>query len=157
MSLYSSALQDWHFLDKIYVAHLNDIQYNATNQRFWLQYREHTTPTFGAVDAHLITPSKTLEERASCHNLIPIRCWVNLTHSNTYIHGPSEFAMVRGCKIFDRISQDDWNALVAKFSMFVNKVSKFDLPTYTIYVDHSVHSIFHGMAAASHCNALQPP
>jgi hypothetical protein len=147
MSLYPSALQDVCFLVKFYVAHLNDVWYNATNQHFWLQYRKHTAPTFGTVYAHLITPSNTLEERALHHNLVPIRCWVNLTHGNTYIHGPIEFATVRSRETRDHIAQDDWNALVAKSSMFVNKVPKFDLPTYSIHMDHSIHSIFHGMAA----------
>ncbi len=60
--------------------------------------------------------------------------------------------MVRVCKTRDCIGKDDWNVLVAKSSIFVNKVPKFKLPTYSIHVDCGVHSVFHGMAAASHCD-----
>ncbi len=77
MSLYRSALQDGRFLVKFYVAHPNNVQFNAINQRFWLQYCDHAAPTFGSIDAHLITPSDTSEDRASRQNLVPVRCWVN--------------------------------------------------------------------------------
>jgi hypothetical protein len=157
MSLYPSALQDSRFLVKFYVAHPNNVQFNAINQRFWLQYHDHAAPTFGSIDAYLITPSDTSENRASCQNLVPVQCWVNLTHNDTYIHGPFDFATVRGRKTRDRICLDDWNVLLAKSSMFVNKVPKLDLPSYSIHVDHGVHCTFPGMAAASHCDDLAPP
>jgi hypothetical protein len=57
--MYPAALQDGWFMVEFYVAHPNDMQFNATNQRFWLQYHNHTTPTFGPIDAHLSTPSDT--------------------------------------------------------------------------------------------------
>ncbi len=157
MLLYPSALQDGRFLVEFYVAHPNDVRFNAINQRFWLQYRNHAAPTFGSIDAHLITPSDTSEDRASCQNLVPVRCWVNLTHDDTYIHGPFDFATVRGRKTRDRICLDDWNVLLAKSSMFVNKVPKLDLPSYSVHVDHGIHSTFPGMTAASHCDELVPP
>jgi hypothetical protein len=81
---------------------------------------------------------------------------VNLTHGNTYIHGPFEFATVPGRKTRDRVDINDWNVLLAKSSMFVNKVPKLNLPSYSIHVDHGVHSIYAGMAAASHCDDLAP-
>jgi hypothetical protein len=71
MSLYPSALQDGSFLVEFYVAHPNDVWYNATNQCFWLQYHKHTALTFGTIDAHLITLSVTLEERACATILSP--------------------------------------------------------------------------------------
>jgi hypothetical protein len=156
LSLYPSALQDGRFLVEFYVAHPNDVRFNGVNQRFWLQYRDHSAPTFGSIDAHLITPLDTSEDRASRQNLVPVRCWVNLTHGDTYIHGPFEFATVRGRKTRDRVDINDWNVLLAKSSMFVNKVPKLDLPSYSIHVDHGVHSIYAGMAAASHCDDLAP-
>ncbi len=125
-SLYPSALQDGCFLVEFYVAHPNDVRFNAINQRFWLKYRDHAAPTFGSINAHLITPSDTSEDRASRQNLVPVRCWVNLTHNDTYIHGPFDFASVRGQKTRDRICLDDWNVILAKSSMFVNKVPKLD-------------------------------
>jgi hypothetical protein len=36
--LHPSALQDGRFLVEFYVSHPADGHYNATNQRFWLQY-----------------------------------------------------------------------------------------------------------------------
>jgi hypothetical protein len=159
MSLYLSALQDERFLVEFYVARPNDVWYIATNQCFWLQYHGHTPPTFGTMDAHLITPSYTSKARALRNHLVlvPLCCWVSLTHGDTHIHGPFKFAMVHSCKTHNCISQNAWDVLVAKFSMFVNKVPKFDLPTYSVHVNHGVHSIFHVMTAASHCNDLPPP
>jgi hypothetical protein len=46
ISLYPSSLQDGRFLVKFYVAHPNDMRFNATNQQLWLQYCNHTAPTF---------------------------------------------------------------------------------------------------------------
>ena len=96
--LYPPCLQDGRFLVEFYMAHPTDACYNAINQRYWLQYRNHNSPTFGTMDAHLITPSDTSAERASCHHLVTVRSWVNLTHGDTYIHGPFDFAVVRGRK-----------------------------------------------------------
>jgi hypothetical protein len=122
--------------------HPNDIWYNATNQRFWLQYREHTALTFGTMDARLIIPSDTYEERTLHNHLVPVHCWVNLTHGDTYIHVPFKFAMVNGPKTHDCISQDAWDALIAKSSMYVNKVPKINLLMYSVHVDGGIHSIF---------------
>ena len=141
ISLYPAALQDGRFLVEFYVSHPSDVRCNAINQRFWLQYRDHTAPTFGHVDSHLITPSDTSEGRALQLRLVPVRCWVNLTHSDTFIHGPFEFATVRGRKTRDRVDQQDWDALCIKSSMFVNQVPQFSLPTYSIHSDRGVHSV----------------
>jgi hypothetical protein len=154
ISLHPSALQDRQFLVEFYVPHPNNVRFNATNQWFWLQYRDHTAPTFGTMDTHLITPLDTSEKRALHQHLVPVRCWVNLTHSNTFIQGPFDFATIHGCKTQDRIDQDAWNALSSKSSMIVNKVPCFDLPMYSIHLDCSVHSIFTGMAAVSHHEPL---
>jgi hypothetical protein len=35
-------------------------------------------------------------------------------------------------------------------------VPKLDLPSYSIHVDHGVHRVFTGMAAASHCEDIAP-
>jgi hypothetical protein len=156
ISLYPFALQDGRFLVKFYVAHPNDVRLNATNEQFWLQYCNHTAPTFGTMDTHLITPSDTSEKRALYQHLVPVRCWVNLTHSDIFIHGPFNFATIRGCKTRDRFDQDAWNGLSSKSSMFVKKVPHFDLPTYSIHLDRSVHSIFTGMATVSHHEPLPP-
>ena len=98
ISLYPSALQDGRFLVEFYVAHPQDIRCNVVNQRYWLQYCVQNGISDGRVDAHLITPSDTSEDRAAKHHLHPVRCWVNLTHADTYIHGPFELPPFEGEK-----------------------------------------------------------
>ena len=73
VALCPSCLQDGRFLVDFYMSHPANIRYNAINQRFWLQYRNQTTATFGTLDAHLITPSDTSEARAARLHLIPLR------------------------------------------------------------------------------------
>ncbi len=102
--MYPAALQGGQFMVEFYVAHPNDVQCNATNQWFWLQYCNHTAPTFGPIDAHLLTPSDTSKSQALCHHLVPVCCWVNLTHGDTFIHGPFVFATVRRGKTRNRIN-----------------------------------------------------
>ncbi len=157
VSLYPPCLQDGRFLVEFYMAHPADARYNAINQRYWLQYCDHNSPTFGMMDAHLITPSDTSAERASHHHLVTVRNWVNLTHGDTYIHGPFDFAIVRGRKTCDRIGQDSWDVLASKSTMFTNQVPRFDLPTYSIHVDRGGHTVFPGVLLASQgFNALDP-
>jgi hypothetical protein len=139
------------------MAHPADARYNAINQRYWLQYRDHNSPTFGTMDAHLITPLDTSAERASRHHLVTVRSWVNLTHGDTYIHGPFDFAVVRGRKTRDRISQDLWDILASKTAMFTNRLPRFDLPTYSIHVDRGVHAIFPGIISASQDDSALHP
>ncbi len=149
VSLYPSCLQDGRFLVKFYMAHPADARYNAINQQFWLQYCDRNAPTFGTMDAHLITPSDTSADCAARNHLVSVRCWVNFTHSDTYIHGLFDFAVVRGRKTHDQFGQDSWDALASKTSMFTNRIPRFDLPTYSIHVDRGVHMIFPGMIMAS--------
>jgi hypothetical protein len=157
ISLYPSCLQDGRFLVNFYTAHPSDVHFNAINQRFWLQNRDRNAPTFETMDAHLITPSDTSADRAARHHLVPVRRWVNLTHGDTYLHGPFDFAVVRGRKTRDRIGQDCWDVLATKTSMFTNQLPRFDLPTYSIHVDRGVHTVFPGMIMASAMNDSSPP
>jgi hypothetical protein len=92
--LYPASFQDGHFLVEFYVLHPANVQYNTINQRYWLQYSMHNGISNGQLDAHLLTPSDSSEKRAEKHKLHPIRAWVNLTHSDTYIHGPFDFATI---------------------------------------------------------------
>ncbi len=155
ISLYPSALQDGWFLVEFYVLHPTNIRYNAINQQYWLQYCMRNGISSSHLDAHLIAPSDTLEEHASRHHLLPICSWVNLTHVDTYIHSPFDFAAVNGRKTWDRVGHEDWDALTAKSSMFCNPTPRFDLPTYSIHVDCGVHTTHQMIAAAE--NILQPP
>ncbi len=128
ISLYPSALQDGRFLVEFYVPHPQDVRHNAINQQFWLQYCKANSISNGHLDAHLITPSDTSEDRALRFHLHPICCWTNLTHGDTYIHGPFNFATVRGRKTCNRVDQDCWDALATKSSMFSNKLSSLSFP-----------------------------
>ena len=154
--LYPSALQDGRFLVEFYIAHPQDIRCNATNQQYWLQYCIHNGISDGCVDAHLITSLDTLEERAAKHHLHPVHCWLNLIHGDTYIHGPFDFATIRGRKTWDRINQGCWDALAAKSLMFYNPLPSFNVPTYSIHVHRGVHAIFPGMEAAAIDDARPP-
>jgi hypothetical protein len=155
IALYPSALQDGRFLVEFYVSHPANVRYNATNQRFWLQYCPRNGVSHGHLNAHLIAPSDTSEEQATRHHLLPIHCWANLTHADTYIHGPFDFATVNGCKTRDRVDMEAWNALAANSLMFCNATPRFDLPSYSIHVDCGIHTT-HRMIAVARDHSLPP-
>ena len=94
ISLDQLCLQDGLFLIDFYTTHPDDTCFNAINQHFWLQYHDRNAPTFETMDSHLITPSDTSADRAAHHHLMTVRCWVNLTHGDMYLHGPFDFASV---------------------------------------------------------------
>ncbi len=96
---------------------------------------------FGTMDAHLISPSEASEDRALRNHLIPVRAWVNLTHADTFIHGPFDFALVRNRKTRDQIDQTAWDAVACRSDSFQNKVPRFDIPTFSVHVDIGVHII----------------
>ena len=109
MLLYSSCMLDGRFLFEFYICHPSDWRYNAVNQCYWIQYHgqnDIVCPNLSS-ETHLIRPSDTLVDYALCHKLLPFRKWLNITHSDTFIHGPFEFSTVRGQKTRDCISQDD--------------------------------------------------
>jgi hypothetical protein len=137
------------YLFEFYICHPSDWRYNAINQRYWLQYHrlnEVATPS-PSTDAHLIRPSDTSDSYANCHKLVPFRKWLNISHLDTFIHGPFDFASIRGRKSRDRISQDDWDILGQHISMFnKNPLPKFDVPTYSIHVDRGAHVTYHDKA-----------
>jgi hypothetical protein len=114
MLLYPSFMLDGKFLFEFYICHPSDWRYNAVNQRYWIQYHRQNDikcPTLSS-ETHLIRPSDTSVDYALRHKLLLFRKWLHITHSDTFIHGPFEFATVQGRKTRDRISQDDWNVLL---------------------------------------------
>jgi hypothetical protein len=140
-SLSPSCLQDGWFIVKFYTLHHNGVQFNASNQRYWLQYHHSSdiaTPT-SSTATHLIQPSDTLKAHATQLSLVPFRRWVNLTHSNTFIHGPFSFAVTHGRQTCDCISKTDWDTISSHSSMFTNPLPSSDLPSYSIHVDRGVH------------------
>ena len=64
-----------------------------------------------STETNLIRPSETSVDYALRHKLFLFRKWLNITHSDTFIHGPFEFVSIGGQKTQDRISQYDWNVL----------------------------------------------
>ncbi len=148
VSIYLLCTLDGWFLFEFYICHPADWRYNAVNQRYWIQYHgqeDITHPTF-STETHLVCPSDTSDNYARCHNLLPFWKWLNITHLDTYIHGPFEFTSVQGRKTHDRISQDNWNILQWHISMFQNPIPKFDVPTYLIHVNLGAHVTYHDQA-----------
>jgi hypothetical protein len=145
MSSYPSCLQDGCFLLNFFICHPSDSRVNAINQRYWLQY--HTLSKLQSplamTDTHLIRPSDTSVDYAQRHKLCPFQKWLNLTHLDTFIHGPFEFASVHGRKTRDRVSQADWDVLKSHLDMFHNPLPRFDVPSYSIHVDRGAHVQFH--------------
>jgi hypothetical protein len=140
-TLSPSCLQDGRFLVEFFTLHHNNIWYNAINQHFWLQYHAASniaTPTPYAA-THLIQPSDTSKAHAKRHGLVPFRRWINLTHSNTFVHGPLNFAIVQARKTCDRISQANWDILSKNQPLYVNPPPPFDLPSYSIHVNRNFH------------------
>jgi hypothetical protein len=149
MSLYPSCTLNGRFLFEFYICHLADWRDNAVNQRYWLQLHgvddlRHPRP---ASDTHLVRPSDTSNSYATCHNLMPFRKWLNICHQDTYIHGPFEFASIRGRKTRDRIAQVDWDALALHSSMFCNPIPSFNVTTYSIHCNREAHVSVHIAAA----------
>jgi hypothetical protein len=140
-ALYPSCLQDGQFLVEFYTLHHTDVRFNAINQRYWLQYNSInniSTPS-PSTATHLIRLSDTSEPHASRLWLVLFRRWINLTHSDTLLHGLFEFATVHGRKTRDCISQSDWDILSCYHMAFNNPIPQFDLPSYSIHVDQGTH------------------
>ena len=94
--LYPSCTLDGRFLFEFYISHPSDWHYNAVNQCYLIQFhgQEDMMCPDLSTDSHLICPSETSDAYALRHKLRPFRKWLNITHLDTYIHGPFEFASV---------------------------------------------------------------
>jgi hypothetical protein len=118
-SLSPSCLQDGRFIVEFYTPHHDDVRFDGSNQHFWLQYHNSgdiATPS-SSMATHLIGHSDTLEAHAMQLSLVPFRRWVNLTHTDTYIHGPINFAAVHGRQTCDRIGKANWDAILSHASI----------------------------------------
>ena len=145
VSIYSSCTLDGRFLFEFYICHPADWRYNTVNQHYWIQFHGHEDILHPSLttDTHLVRPSDTSDDYAKRHNLLPFRKWLNITHIDTYIHGPFEFATVRGRKSRDRICQEDWDVLRQHTTMFQIPLPAFDVPTYLIHVDRGAQVTYH--------------
>ena len=93
---YPSCTLDGRFLFDFYICHPSDWRYNADNLPYWIQYhgQEGIVCPDLSTETHLIRPSETSVDYALCHKLLLFRKWLNMTHSDTCIHGLFEFASV---------------------------------------------------------------
>ena len=148
MASYSSCLVDGRYLVEFYISHPSDSHYNAINKRFWLQYHSQDDIMANSTSAntHLIRPSDTSETYASRHKLLPFRKYINLTHSDTFIHGPFNFSTINNRKSRDRICQSDWDILKSHCDLFHNPLPRFDVPTYSVHVNAGTHTTFYSAA-----------
>ncbi len=144
MFSYPSCLQDGHCLVEFYICHPADSRYNVINQRFWFQYHtiSNLQSPLSLTDTHLVCPSESSDNYAAWHKLLPFSKWLNLTHKDTFIHGPFNFTIINGHKTWDRTSQPDWDILKAHCDMFHNPLPHFDVPSYSTHVDRRAHVSF---------------
>jgi hypothetical protein len=124
-----------------YLPHPSDSWYNAINKRFWLQYhsREDIIGPTSLAHTHYIQLSNTSKAYAKRHCLLPYWNYLNLTHTNMFIHGPFDFFVIHGQKSRNCIPQSTWDKLKSHLDMFHNQILRFDVPTYSIHVDCGAH------------------
>jgi hypothetical protein len=149
MASYSSCLVDGQYLVDFYISHPSDSRYNAINKRFWLQYhsQDDIMANSTLVNTHLIRPSDNSVTYASRHKLLPFRKYINLTHSDTFIHGPFDSSTINNRKSRDRICQSDWDDILKSHcDLFHNPLPRFDVPTYSVHVDAGAHTTFYSTA-----------
>jgi hypothetical protein len=70
-------------------------------------------------------------------------------HSDTYLHGPFNFATVNGQKMRDRISQVYWDLLSCLALQLSNPLPRFNMPSYSIHVDLGIHVVIHNPTHAA--------
>ncbi len=98
------------------------------------------------MDTHLIWPSNMPEDYVAHHQSCLFWKWLNLTHHDTFIHGPFKFATAHGRKTQNPIFETDWDILKTHFDIFHNPLSQFDVQSYSIHIDHGAHISFHNAA-----------
>ena len=81
-------------------------------------YLGNTSTPSSSTTTHLIWPPETSKAHAARLWLVPFHCWINLTHSNMFLHSPFDFATV------------NWQKPTI---LFLN-------PTGTFYLDLRTHS-----------------
>ena len=151
MASYSSCLVDGRYLVDFYISHPSDYRYNAINQRFWLQYhsRDDILANSTSANTHLLCPTDSSETYADRHKLLPLHKYINLTHTDTFIHGPFNFAVINKRKSRDRISQIEWDIFKSHCNLYHNPIPRFVVPTYSVHVDAGAHTSFYSAVLAS--------
>ncbi len=143
-SSYPSCFDDGKYIVDFYTSHPSDSRMNTVIQHFWLRYHSQSDlmGPCSSYNMHLIRPTDTSEAYASRHHLFPFRQYVNLTHSDTFIHGPFDFATLGGCKSRDRVSGNDWRILRSHTSMFHNLVPSEEVTSYSVHINACAHTTF---------------
>jgi hypothetical protein len=138
-----SCLQDGRFLVDFYICHSKDKLFNATNQRFWLEYHPIFSPANPLRNrtTHLIRPSAESPQYAAAEGLVPFRQWVRLTNTSTYICGPFDFTSINGRLSRDRVSLPHWKVLHEFQHLFTNSVPSLEMPEYSAHLSffHETH------------------
>ena len=103
ISSYPLCLDDGCYAVDFYISHLAEFRCNAINRRFWIQYHNGNdlSGPCSSLDTHLICPSDTSTAYAKRNKLLPFHRFLNLTHTDTYIHGPFNIATINGRKSCD--------------------------------------------------------
>ncbi len=94
-------------------------------------------------DTNLIRPSNTLEAYPKCHRLLYFHCFVHPTHSDTYIHGPFDFATVHSRKSCNPVCSVDWDILRSFTDMFHDPIPLVEVLTFSVHVNACTHTMFH--------------
>ena len=150
-----AALQDGCFLVDFYTCHLKVKLFNTINQRYWLEYHPiaaNPDPLCHCT-THLLSPSTESPTYADTQGLCPFRQWARLPNSDTFIHGPVNFATVNNRKSRDRIFQENWTTLHSFGHLFTNQASSIDLPEYSIHFGH-FHTTYVSDAHAARVTAI---
>jgi hypothetical protein len=132
MKLHPQCLQDGKFLEQFYIQHFNDESVNLTDKRHWLEYHAHENQKTLGVHYHLIPPTALSPDIARTRNLVPYREWVYLTQEDKVLHGPFNFSTLHNRKTRDRISDTDWNLLIAARNKYDLPAPRFQHPTVHI-------------------------
>ena len=95
------------------------------------------------MESHLLQPSNSSESYVCHHNLLPYCSYIYLTHAKTYIYGPFNFATINRHKSRNRVCRAHWDTLKMPCNMFNNPIPQFDIPSYSVHVDHGAHTVYH--------------
>ena len=120
---------DGQFLVGFYTCHPKDKAFNAVNQRYWLEYhpfREMPNP-MRLRTTHLLRPSVNSPDYAASQDLRPFRQWIRLLNSDTFIHGPFDFAVVNNRKTRNHVSHEAWGVLHKFWHLFTNQAPRMGL------------------------------
>jgi hypothetical protein len=159
MQTYPSCLNNGRYAVDFYNSHPSNFKYNAINQRFWLQYysTDDLSGPCSSSNTHLICPSDTSKAYAKRHKLHLFHRFLNLTHTDLYIHGPFNFATVNGRKSRDCICNANWDILWSNTNMFHNLLPPSAVPTYSVHIDYCTYTTFHGTRYLRNVCSLPQP